>query len=106
MATWRERSRKASRSGFVEALREDRAVKHESGYRVTLQMVLIDSTKLEDKEEAEAESVGSLSLMGCSNKAARVKPMTKVKKRTAEMVMAAEADLGRGFWLSRWLSLP
>ena len=95
MATWRERLRKPSGSGFVEALREDRAVKQDSRYRVTLHIILTDSAELEERED-EFVSVGSL--MGSSIKAATVKPMTKVKRMIAEMVMAVET----GFWAILW----
>lgn len=89
----------ASGSVFVEALKEDRVVKQDSGYRVTLQMVLIDSAELEERED-ESEF-----LMGSSKNGASVKPMTKVKRRIAAMVMAAEAGLCLILWLSRWLTL-
>lgn len=85
----------ASGSGFIEALREDRAVKQDSGYRVTLQMILIDSVELEERED---ESVSAGSLMGSSINAASVKPMTKVKTRIAEMVTAVETDLWATVW--------
>lgn len=91
-----------SGSGLVEALREDRVVKQDSGNRVTLQIVLIDSSEL---EESEGEAVSAGSLMGSSITAASVKPTTKVKMRMAKMAKAVETGFWDGFWFSRWLTL-
>lgn len=47
---WSESFKMDSGSGFGEALREDMLVKHEFGYRVTLQTSLIESIELELEE--------------------------------------------------------
>lgn len=77
-----------SGSGFGEVLREEMEVKHELGYRVTLQMVLMaDSAELELEREGDSE-------LDTWMRAASRRPITKVKQMRAEMVRMEKM----GFW--------
>lgn len=50
VATWRESLKISSGSGLEQLLIEDMLEKHESKYFVTLQMILIDSAEVIDRD--------------------------------------------------------
>lgn len=83
-----------SGSGFGEWLREEMEVKHESGYRVTLQTVLmVDSNEL----ERDGNSSGG-SAVDSWMRATSIRPMTKVRPTRAEMMRVEMMGLF-GWWV-------